>query len=378
MNIVVFLTHNLSLLDWKRIGILNRELSLYQKLTEKNCKFKIITYGNLKDKRIKLYKNIEIFPIYKELKRNNNFFFKFFYPIYFICKNRVIFKDCNLIKTNQIIGGHLAVIAKILFRKKLIIRLGYEPYILVKSYSKNLVLKYLYKLNSIFCFIFADYIIVTSNQIREKIIKYYSVSKKKIGVNPNFVDTDKFTIINNGNKNKYFNTIFTISRLDEQKNLEFLFNQVKESSIQLHIYGSLKGIKKYKDLINEIGCDVRFKGPIDNEKLPMIINNYLIFILLSHSEGNPKALLEAMSCGRIAIGRNVEGINNIIKDQSNGFILDNNKNNLKNIIFKIKTKNKKKLLSIQKKARKFILQNFCLKKIVLRELKIYKKVENKN
>ena len=85
-----------------------------------------------------------------------------------------------------------------------------------------------------------------------------------------------------------------------------------------------------------------------------------------------------MSCGRIAIGRNVEGINNIIKDQSNGFILDNNKNNLKNIIFKIKTKNKKKLLSIQKKARKFILQNFCLKKIVLRELKIYKKVENKN
>lgn len=371
MNIVVFLTHNLSLFDWKQIGVLNRELSLYQKLTEKNCKFKIITYGDSKDKKIKNYKNIEIFPIFQKLKKKNkNFFFKFFYPIYFIYRNRLIFKDCNLIKTNQIIGGHLAVIAKILYRKKLIIRLGYEPYILVKAYSKNFILKYLYKLNSIFCLIFADYIIVTTNQIKEKILKYYNVSKKKIGVNPNFVDTDKFT--NNNNNRNYYNTIFTISRLDEQKNLEFLFNQVKESSLQLHIYGSLNGIQKYKVLINKIGCDVRFKGPIDNEKLPMIINNYLIFILLSHSEGNPKALLEAMSCGRVVIGKNVEGINNIIKDQSNGFILDDNKNNLKNIIFKIKNKNKNKLLDIQRNARKHILQNFCLKKIVLRELKIYK------
>jgi glycosyltransferase involved in cell wall biosynthesis len=240
----------------------------------------------------------------------------------------------------------------------------------MKAYSKNFILKYLYKLNSIFCFIFADYIIVTTNQIKEKILKYYSVNKKKIGVNPNFVDTDKFT--NNNNNKNYYNTIFTISRLDEQKNLEFLFNQVKESSLQLHIYGSLNGIQKYKVLINKIGCDVRFKGPIDNEKLPMIINNYLIFILLSHSEGNPKALLEAMSCGRIVIGKNVEGINNIIKDQSNGYILDNNKNNLKNIIFKIKRKNKNILLNTQRNARKYILQNFCLKKIVLREFKIYK------
>lgn len=50
------------------------------------------------------------------------------------------------------------------------------------------------------------------------------------------------------------------------------------------------------------------------------IDSAKFFILPSKREGMPQSLIEAMSRGRICIGSSIEGIRDLIKDNSNGFV----------------------------------------------------------
>ena len=52
--------------------------------------------------------------------------------------------------------------------------------------------------------------------------------------------------------------------------------------------------------------DVKFNGVVANDKLPDILNEYKYYILASNYEGMPKTLLEAMACGNLCIGTNVD------------------------------------------------------------------------
>jgi glycosyltransferase involved in cell wall biosynthesis len=59
-------------------------------------------------------------------------------------------------------------------------------------------------------------------------------------------------------------------------------------------------------------------GVVPNNEMPAVLNRYRYYILPSLHEGMPKTLLEAMACGLVCIGTDVEGINNIIEDNVNG------------------------------------------------------------
>ena len=64
---------------------------------------------------------------------------------------------------------------------------------------------------------------------------------------------------------------------------------------------------------------------LESQKLPNLMNKYEFLILFSYYEGNPKILLEAMSCGVCPIVSNVTGINNIISNKKhNGLIFELN------------------------------------------------------
>ena len=64
-------------------------------------------------------------------------------------------------------------------------------------------------------------------------------------------------------------------------------------------------------------------------------NRFKYFILCSKYEGNPKTLLEAMSSGCIVIGTNVEGVNSIIKNNHNGFLINSQKGDIEKVFKKI-------------------------------------------
>ena len=75
-----------------------------------------------------------------------------------------------------------------------------------------------------------------------------------------------------------------------------------------------------------------------------------------------------MACELICIGSNVEGINNIISNKKNGFLVNNSKE-LKKTLFNIfKDLNKSRFM--QKEARRRVLKYNSIDKFFYKELKI--------
>ena len=366
LNIVLFLTYNLSIFDWKKLKILSRELELYKEHASKGNKISIISYGDKKDKRILNSKKINIFPIFEKNSYLSKFS-KILFSISYIFKNHKKFLNCDIIKTNQILGAHLAIILKFLIKKKLVIRMGYEPYLQQKEYSPFSLKTFFLKFYCLFCYKFADHILISSKELKNEIIRVYNLKKHKISILPNFIDTKRFK----NYKQKSKRNFFTISRFHEQKNLKFLFKEMLSINEKLYFYGPKKNSNEFLSYAKNINAKVEYLGLVDNSLLPMIINKYKFFILLSHIEGNPKALLEAMSCGKIIIASKVNGINNIIKDKKNGFLFNLKKDSLKEVFKKVQKSN---LKNIQKNARKFVVLNHDINKIVDNENNIYKMI----
>ncbi len=131
----------------------------------------------------------------------------------------------------------------------------------------------------------------------------------------------------------------------------------------------------YKKIIEEIAfkfdIKINFLSVVPNNKLPNIINQYQIFILPSFYEGNPKVLLEAMSCGLACIGTNVWGINSLIKHMENGYLCETDSESIKNAIITLYN-NEELRRKIGAKARKFIINNCSLPSIVKKENLLYR------
>ena len=367
INLVVFFSYNISLKTWFDNKFINRELNIYNKLIE-NEKFNIwfITYG---DKSDLLYKkklnNINIIPIYSNL--DNNIFIKFFQFIFFPFKYYKILKKADIYKTNQLTGAPLAILCNIIFKKKLVIRVGWEPTYFYKnwgiSYFKNIILT----VNSFLAYNFSNYIILTTKEIKNFISRKYLFNTKKVIIIPNYVDTKLF---NNRNKKKKF-TFLNISRLVYQKNLFDLLSIFSNSRFSIHIIG--QGNLK-KDLIKfaqKNSVKLKIIKPVSNKSLPNLISKYKAYITTSKIEGSPKALLEVMSCELPVFAIVAPGINNFLSNKE-AYIYKNT-HDLKNAISNINFSNKN-FVKKGRVARQKIISQFSLDKIYYLEKKFYNKI----
>ena len=114
-------------------------------------------------------------------------------------------------------------------------------------------------------------------------------------------------------------------------------------------------------------------GVIENNRVPEILNNYKYYILASEYEGMPKTLLEAMACGLVCIGTNVEGINEIIKDKTTGYLSrSTNWEDIRNKIEEVQ--HEKNIEMVRKNAQDVIKKQYSLNVIVNLEWKYIKKI----
>ena len=385
MKVLLIFTYGVSLEQWFNAGIVFREIEIYKKLLQKNVDISFLTYGNHKDLEYsELMGKIKIIPAQKFIKSTIS-------PIQFL-KSLLIplrfkkqFIEADIIKTNQMRGSLIACIGKLLYGKKIIIRCGYEwltSFLFLNRPKKNIdyltyFLKYLWRyFYEFISYHLADGIILTNKRDINFIIKKFKLKKRASWIRCfyNFVDVDLFKPLDLKKKEKY---ILYIGRLSEEKNLINLFKAFKDlDGFVLDIIGTGVLEEKLKSLAKELGIVVNFLGRFPNNKIPEIMNQYQMFILPSNYEGNPKVLLEAMSCGIPCIGANVYGIKNIIKHKETGYLC---KRDSKSIANSIATLYKKKDLreKIGKNAREFILKNCSLDDIAKNEYLLYLEILKK-
>jgi glycosyltransferase involved in cell wall biosynthesis len=324
MTLGLFFTRGVSLKLWVDTGLYDREKLIYEEHLKKGNLQKIywFTYGHLDSELVielkkekKLHNNIEVFQMPKlfAIPKVGSWFYTF--VLSFLYKNKL--KECDLFKTNQIDGSWSAVYAKKIYQKPLIVRTGYTITQLLKNKKSSMLRIKLYELVERYAYKNADEKIVSSLNNKEYLEQNYGL--KDIKFITNFIDTNRFY---NKNLTKYTDKILFVGRLNKEKNLFNLIEAISKTKYELDLYGQgeLKNELKYFAL--KLNAKVNFKGTVANSELADIYNSYNYYILPSFFEGMPKTLLEAMACGCICIGTNVNGINEVISHNQNGILIN--------------------------------------------------------
>ena len=365
IRLCLVLTEGMSFQLWDEYGLLKREISLYKKLLNYGIKTTFVSFGNRNELK---YKNIlsEFEIIYNKWGLSNSLYIKSINLL-----NTQKLKRIDIVKTNQIESINTATNISKFWGIPILGRMGY-----LKSFQKK-------KLHGVDSQLYYDAIklekklavnsskiILTTKQLKESFESSYPESHNKIIVIPNFVDTTLFKP--NYDLEKKYDLLY-IGRLTEQKNIRILLKAVIGLKLKILFIGKgpfKNNILKYKKKYN---LNLELLDMVPNQDLPFYMNIASIFILPSSFEGNPKSLLEAMSCEMPVIGADSPGISNLISHNNNGYICDSTIDGIRKaineLINKVELQNK-----LSKNARRYILDYFSLDLIVKKELDLYHEI----
>jgi len=176
----------------------------------------------------------------------------------------------------------------------------------------------------------SDSLVSSSEFLIDEIEAYLvRIDRKKLNILHEAVDTTKFKPKNISNPE---NILLTVARIDPVKGLENLINSIplilmKIPDVNIKIVGSIPN-KNYfltlKNKILELECEkfVEFVGPVPHEELPNVLSSSKIFILTSKTEASSISTLEAMASGLPVIVTRVGGMQSLIINGINGFLVE--------------------------------------------------------
>lgn len=176
------------------------------------------------------------------------------------------------------------------------------------------------------------------------------------------------------------NSFLSIGNLNPTKNYLLLLEaalKIKKKILIKIAGGKLNSHNKYyKNILSLINnCNksslakVKLLGKVKSELIKKNLSSSEYFVMTSHSEGTPFALLEAMSCEKICIIPRIKTLKKIFKDNHNGFYFkENNAKSLLNVLLKVLKLQKKQKNRIGKRSRLIVLREYSNKVF---EKKIY-------
>ena len=333
MRILVIFTFDYSLKSWKNAGYLDRELYFYNSLSANfGIKFTFLTYGDKDDfNHILGNENIDVIPIYSLIKFSKFKIIRYLKSFYlpFILNRK--YKEYDMIKQNQLLGSWVAIILKLITKKKLLIRTGYDMYKFSLDEKKNIFKKSLYYILTFMSLKLSDLYTVTSNSDL-KFLNDVFKTDTNIKIRKNWVQIPPSTSLK-----KYKNKIICVGRLEPQKNYDLLIKNLANSSIAIDIYGTGSLEDHLKKLAKSNNLNVNFLGLVDNDFLIREYPKYKVFVSSSDYEGNSKVILEAMAAGCIVIAKDIQNNRDIIENNRNGILL-NNFSNIEQTLIDIFTK----------------------------------------
>lgn len=368
-SLCLFFTFGMTLQEWKRTGLIDREILVYNALVKKGYNVAFFTYGDASDFELAhLIPGITLLPALTKCRPARTRIGRFFLSLLFPFLWRKELKKFQIYKTNQLLGFWVPLLAKWLGKnRKLLVRCGYEHYRFSVHQKKSAFKRAgLYLLSKV-AYRTADHILITTQDAAQFIQKTFGIAPGKITVCPNLIDTQLFAP---QPSHAVLPRLVFIGRFSEQKNLFSLLEAVKRAGAGLDIYGKGELENAVRGYISQYGIDAVLKGVVPNKEIPQVLSRYAAYVLPSHYEGNPKTLLEAMSCGQAVIGTNVEGIREIIVDGENGILCEGDSQSLAAAIEKIRSHPSLKR-TLGEKARHYILETCSLERILKIEMGTY-------
>lgn len=218
-----------------------------------------------------------------------------------------------------------------------------------------------------------------SHKVLECMQKKIDVSSKAYVVY-NGVDIEKFVPLKHENKKV---EIISIGNLIQLKGHDFTIRAIKQlieegnRNIHLRIVGRGNKEKELKQLVNELKLEeyVEFLGYLSYDNVLSLLQNSDIFVLPSYYEALGCVYLEAMSCGVPVIGCINNGIDEIIQNGVDGFLIEGK--NVEGIVESIKKMiREKRYKEMGILARQHVEENYSWMNSASRLIMIYKKILN--
>jgi glycosyltransferase involved in cell wall biosynthesis len=195
--------------------------------------------------------------------------------------------------------------------------------------------------------------------------KYPFLQGKLLQMN-NFIDTSLFKKISSSKK---YDIVY-VARFERDKNHSLLLKAVTDSGLRLLFIGKGPEQERIRKEIQNLGLEADILSKVENQKLPALYNASKICVFPSLHEGNPKALLEAMSCELACVGLDVPGVNTLIQDQKTGLLSPIDKDSLRRAIFRLLQDDSLRE-ELGRAGRNFIVNYYTLKKLLQDELGVY-------
>ncbi len=364
---VVF-SHGTTIQDWHKGGLLDREITYLTRLHERLGEVVALTYDKPGVELESLRPVASPIKVRENQLRLDYRAYGFLAP--FLQTGH--FKDLDAVRTTQLSGAWMAALASKRHGMPFILRCGYLRSLFYEKGGAPGWRIRLAKIMERFAVRSANHVFAATQSDIDALVALSGENIDKFTLLPNPIDSKMFQPTDSNTP--WRGKILFIGRLHEQKNLEPLIDVVNESKMwELMIVGD-------GPLRNELqkrakSQRISFHGFIPNSELPALLCSCDTFVLPSHFEGNPKSLLEAMSCGCAVIGAHSAGISNLIEDGETGILFENGVVGLNSALMRFE-KDSKLRKKCSRGARQFILKNYDIDVIADREASIIQTVIN--
>ena len=375
LKVTVFAGHETTLRSWDEAGLLERELELYHRLQARDVEVSLVTYGGPEELQysnrmpgIKVLCNRFGLPRRTYLRRVHQ-------------AHGLSLLRSHLLKAHATTALISVLRAHWAWQTPFVARLSFNwsESARIKQPGNTRLAKRVDELERTAA-ARASNIIVTTQEIADALTAKAPAAASKLTLIPNYVDENLFR---NTQSAKRYDLVY-VGRMNRHKNLAALLQAVERQGLSIAMIGGLsthilenRDDKSYfaeiKARFGDLNGRIHWLGRIKNEELPAYINQARAFVLCSHIEGHPRALVEAMACGMPIIASNVYGINNMIEHEETGFLCEPDAASIARAIEGVLSA-PALMEKMGANARQFALERYSLGQLVQREYDLLTRV----
>jgi glycosyltransferase involved in cell wall biosynthesis len=313
LHLIVWFEYASTLAIFDRVGMLERELAVYERLRPYLRAITLVTWSRGEDS---IYASrlgdIGLVHNVRGLK----------WPIWMGVQLAAFgfrFRGPRVVKTNQMSGArHILRVARA-WRTPLVARCGY-PWSLFAERERGPDDPLAREARATERAVFrgAAHVVGSTAEIAELAMRRDGVPAARVSIVPNYVDTELMSP--GAAAPRARRRVGFLGRFERQKNPLALIEAMAGIDADLVVVGDGSLAEPMRARARELGVALTMPGNLPHRELPAFFRGLDIFVLPSLFEGHPKALLEAMSCGLPVVGAESPGIREVLAHARTGLL----------------------------------------------------------
>ncbi len=212
----------------------------------------------------------------------------------------------------------------------------------------------------------SKFVIVPSDHLRQLCLAW-GVQEKRIVLVNNSVSTSKF--FPDSTKTPKYDFV-VVCRLVPWKGVKEVVEVAADLNARLLVVGDGPERAKLEELAINLKLKADFKGNVQQDLLPQLLQDAHAFVLNSNFEATSYALLEAQSTGLLVVANEMTGSEEVIKHNQNGYLCGKRSGLTLMDAMKRCLRQSTENSVIKLEARKNVIENFSLEKNYLRILQL--------